>query len=68
LKTLIMVNIENATAVKTARVASLSGLKPLSFPLTARSYDKTALGCGTNKQGAVRYYFGCGDRDDLLGV
>jgi hypothetical protein len=30
-----MVNIENATAVKTARAASLSGLKPLSFPLTA---------------------------------
>jgi len=27
-----MVNIENATAVKTARAASLSGLKPRSFP------------------------------------
>jgi hypothetical protein len=34
-----LVSILIFTAVKTARVASLSGLKTLSFPLTARSYD-----------------------------
>ncbi|MBD2276815.1 MAE_28990/MAE_18760 family HEPN-like nuclease [Aphanizomenon flos-aquae] len=35
-----LVSILISTAVKTARVASLSGLKTLSFPLTARSYEK----------------------------
>jgi hypothetical protein len=39
LKTRITVNIENTKAVKTARVAYISGLKPLSFTLTARSYN-----------------------------
>jgi hypothetical protein len=34
-----LVSILISTAVKTARVASLSGLKTLSFPLTARSYE-----------------------------
>jgi hypothetical protein len=41
LKTRITVNIENTKAVKTARVAYISGLKPLSFTLTARSYKIT---------------------------
>ncbi|MDD1475226.1 hypothetical protein MEO41_28760, partial [Dolichospermum sp. ST_sed4] len=34
-----LVSILISTAVKTARVATLSGLKPLSFPLTGYSYD-----------------------------
>jgi len=33
--------IRRLTAVKTARVASLSGLKTLSFPHTVRSYETT---------------------------
>jgi hypothetical protein len=39
LKTLTTDNIENTTAVKTARVASLSGLKTLSFPPTEYAYE-----------------------------
>ena len=35
-----LVSILISTAVKTARVVSLSGLKTLSFPLTGCSYDK----------------------------
>jgi len=38
-KTVLATQIERFNAVKTARVASLSGLKPLSFPLTASFYD-----------------------------
>ena len=34
-----LVSILISTAVKTARVVSLSGLKPLSFPLTGYSYE-----------------------------
>ncbi|MDD1441931.1 hypothetical protein MEO93_16520, partial [Dolichospermum sp. ST_sed3] len=38
-KTVLATQIERFNAFITARVASLSGLKPLSFPLTARFYD-----------------------------
>jgi Na+-transporting NADH:ubiquinone oxidoreductase subunit NqrE len=34
-----LVSILISTAVKTARVVSLSGLKPVSFPLTEYSYE-----------------------------
>jgi hypothetical protein len=34
-----LVSILISTAVKTARVVSLSGLKTLSFPLTGYSYE-----------------------------
>ncbi|KHG42271.1 hypothetical protein OA07_06295 [Aphanizomenon flos-aquae 2012/KM1/D3] len=34
-----LVSILISTAVKTARVVSLSGLKTLSFPLTGCSYE-----------------------------
>jgi hypothetical protein len=35
----MVIQIKRFNAVETARVASLSGLKPLSFPLTRYSYD-----------------------------
>ena len=37
-----LVSILISTAVKTARVVSLSGLKTLSFPLTGYSYELAA--------------------------
>jgi hypothetical protein len=39
LKTHIRDNIEKTTVVKTTYVASLSGLKPLSFPHTVYPHD-----------------------------
>ncbi len=41
IKNLVLILI--STAVKTARVVSLSGLKTLSFPLTGYSYESFSL-------------------------
>jgi hypothetical protein len=46
-----LVSILISTAVKTARVVSLSGLKTLSFPLTGYSYEEFS-GCTTTVFGA----------------
>ncbi|MDD1416094.1 hypothetical protein MEN41_16130, partial [Dolichospermum sp. ST_con] len=43
-------------AVKTARVASLSGLKTLSFPHTARSYETLCLLDITTRRTGITYW------------
>ncbi|KHG42964.1 hypothetical protein OA07_01910 [Aphanizomenon flos-aquae 2012/KM1/D3] len=43
-----LVSILISTAVKTARVVSLSGLKTLSFPLTGYSYEDEVSDLGND--------------------